>query len=112
MATPMDQVRGLILEEAAKRPSEKLLHPNGLPNARRLASRLGLSHQVMWRILRGEREKRKNVKRPRVFELRVTPDIVEGIRQWLGLNVEEDVWSHIHKATPVPPLETTRRKAP
>lgn len=111
MATQMDQVRGLILEEARERPSEGLLHENGLPNAKRLAARLGLSHQVMWRILRGQRELRPDAKRRRVHELRVTPEIIEGIKNWLGLHEEEDVWAKIRRTEPIPPLPTTRRKA-
>jgi hypothetical protein len=111
MATQMDQVRGLILEEAKERPSEGLLHSNGLPNARRIAARLGLSHQVLWRILRGQREVRSDAKRRRVHELRVTPDIIDGLMGWLNLTSEEDVWAKIRRTEPVPPLETTRRRS-
>ena len=111
MATQMDQVRGLILEEARERPSEGLMHANGLPNAKRIAARLGLSHQVLWRILRGQREVRDGVKRRRVHEQRVTPDIIEGLKGWLNLTSEEDVWAKIRRTEPVPPLETTRRRS-
>lgn len=110
MAMLVDRVRGFIMEEARKRPSERLLHPNGRPNARRLAKKLGLTHQVMWRVLRGEREKRKGVKKPRVFELELKQKVLDGLMSWLSYHDPEDLWNAINKADPIPPFESTRSK--
>lgn len=107
MGTTMDQVRGLILQEAERRRAEGLWHDNGRPNASEIAKRLGVSHQVLWRILRGIHEQRPAKKR-RVSEPRPSADVIRGLMDWLGFMEEADLWSAIRRAPALPPLSSTR----
>jgi hypothetical protein len=101
MADMFSRLRGLILDEAERRPSEIGRHPDGRPRADQIEKRMGLSKATVTRILLGRT--RRTSDRPRKEDYEPTQAVMNGIQRLLRLHTNEDVWAAIINARPRPP---------
>lgn len=99
------RLRGLIVREAKRRRREGLLKPSGNPNCEAIAKRMGVRRPTVWRILRGKPWERKETRRPRARG-RVSAEILEGLKQWLGFVSDASVLDAIDEADPLDPLDS------
>lgn len=110
MADRLSQIRGLLLDEAERRPSEIGRHRDGRPRADHIAKRLGVSKATVTRILIGKMSQRAGVLNPRKDEYSPSEPLLRGIKHWLHLQTYEDVWAAIENATPRSPLPSRLRQ--
>lgn len=109
MADRLSQIRGLILDEAERRPSEIGRHKDGRLREDHIARRLGISKATLSRILIGKMCQREGVQHPRREDYSPSEPLLRGIKNWLHLQTYEDVWAAIENAVPRPPRPSRLR---
>lgn len=109
MAGSLDQLRGLLIEQARRRPSEFRWHKDGTPYAADLARKMGLSTATVSRVLRGKMHRRDGVLRPRRGEYQISHELLQGLMRLLGMASEADARSLIESFRPEPPFPTHRQ---
>lgn len=106
MADKLSQIRGLLLDEAERRPSEVEWHKDGRPRADQIAAKMGVSKSLVTRILLGRMNRRAGVLNPRYDDYEPSKALILGIMRWLNMTSREDVWSAIEAARPRPPIRS------
>lgn len=102
MADTASKVRGLLVAEARRRPSEIGIEPSGRPVQKELAAALGISTSHVSKIMTGRFSKKESVQNPRRTEWKPDAYLLSKIQSWLNLRGEQDVWEAINSAVPLP----------